>query len=391
MGIACIYPVMENKQKFDTTFIRQKLHKYAELSGKENNTAELIQEWLRKLGCKEIIENIGGKSLVAVFDSGKAGRNVMLRAELDALPIQEVNDFSYKSVNDGVSHKCGHDGHMVILLAVAEWLNGNLNRLNGKAYLLFQAAEETAGGAKAVLADSRFKLLAPDYIFALHNLPGFKKHSIIMRKGVFAAASMGMKFWFTGRTSHAGHPENGINPLDAMQSLVTGLSTLTQRICGFPEHGLVTVIHLRLGEEAFGTSPGEGVVMATLRSADDEHLQLMTKSAEELAEGLAEMYELQISIERVEEFAATINDDDAYNHFEQAAVRSGLEIIRPEKLFSWSEDFSFYGRDYKTCFWGLGSGEAQPQLHNPDYDFPDEITASGKEIFIRLLEEILQI
>jgi len=382
---------MENKQKFDTTLIRQKLHKYAELSGKENNTVKIIQECLRKLGCSEIIENIGGKSLIAVFDSGKPGRKVILRAELDALPIQEVNKFSYKSVTDGVSHKCGHDGHMVILLAVAEWLNANLNRLNGKVYLLFQAAEETAAGARAVLADSRFRALEPDYIFALHNLPGFKRHTLIMRNGIFAAASMGMKFKFTGRTSHAGHPENGINPLDAMQSLITGLSTLSQRKSGFHEHSLVTVIHLKLGKEAFGTSPGEGVVMATLRSADDEQLELMAKSAVDLAEGLAEIYGLECSIERVEEFAATVNNAEAYDQLERATLKSGLEIIIPEKLFSWSEDFSFYGREYKTAFWGLGSGEAQPQLHNPDYDFPDEIIKSGKEIFVKLIEEIMTI
>ena len=175
---------MENKEKFDTIFIRQKLHENAELSGNEIVTAELIYRWLSKLGCSEIIENIGGKSLIAVFDSGKPGKNVILRAELDALPIQEVNKLSYKSVNDGVSHKCGHDGHMVILLAVAEWLNANLNRLNGKVYLLFQAAEETAAGARAVLADSRFRALEPDYIFALHNLPGFKRHTLIIRKGI---------------------------------------------------------------------------------------------------------------------------------------------------------------------------------------------------------------
>ncbi|MDP8221191.1 MAG: amidohydrolase [Candidatus Stygibacter frigidus] len=380
---------MKNIEKLNTTFIRQKLHENAELSGAESKTAELIRKWLGKLGCSDIIENIGGKSLIAVFDSGKPGKNVMLRAELDGLPIQEVNDISYKSITDGVSHKCGHDGHMAILLAVAEWLQVNLTRLTGKVYLLFQAAEETAGGAKALMADSRFKALAPDYIFALHNLPGFKKHSLIIREGVFAAASIGMKFWFTGRTSHAGHPENGINPLDAMQSLVTGLSTLSQRICGFQERGLVTVIHLRLGEEAFGTSPGKGVVMATLRSADDNHLQSMAQSAEELAEGLADIYELQISIERVEEFAATVNDEGAYKYLEVAAEKSGLEIIRRENLFSWTEDFSFYGRDYATCFWGLGSGEQQPQLHNPDYDFPDEIIASGKEIFVKLLEEVL--
>ncbi|MCF7913518.1 MAG: amidohydrolase [Candidatus Cloacimonetes bacterium] len=380
---------MENKRKFDARTIRRELHELAELSGKETKTTSYIQERLIELGCREIISDLGGKSLIAVYDSGKAGSNVMLRAELDALPIQEENEFSYISKTPEVSHKCGHDGHMAILLAVADWLNANISKLQGRVYLLFQAAEETAEGARAVIQEKRFQELKPDYIFALHNLPGFARHSLILRKGVFAAASMGMKFRFTGRTSHAGHPENGISPLDAMQSLVTGLGTLSQRISGFDEPSLVTIIHLKLGEEAFGTSPGKGVVMATLRSADDEHLQLMARSAEELAEGFAEIYGLKIAVERVEEFAATVNNAEAYDHLERAALKSGLEMIMPEKLFSWSEDFSYYGREYKTAFWGLGSGKAQPQLHNPDYDFPDELIESGKEIFIRLLEEIL--
>jgi len=230
----------------------------AELSGEERNTSSFICECLYCTGVCKIYSGLGGYSLVVEYDSGKPGKSVMLRCELDALPIDEGNSLEYCSRTVGVSHKCGHDGHIVILLAVAKWLSDHINEYRGKVYLLFQSGEETGAGAKKVLGDARFQSLQPDFIYALHNLPGYKLGSIVFRKGVFASASTGMKIYYSGKSAHAGHPEDGISPLVARQSLVNGLGELTGL-------GLITIIHVRLGGEAFGTSPGEGVVMATLR------------------------------------------------------------------------------------------------------------------------------
>jgi amidohydrolase len=362
---------------------RHLLHQQAELSGEEQNTSNFICQCLQSMGCRKIITGVGGYSLVAEYDSGKPGKSVMLRSELDALPIDEGNSLKYSSRTAGVSHKCGHDGHIVILLAVAKWLGEHINDLSGKVYLLFQSGEETGAGAKEVLGDTRFRTMKPDFIYALHNLPGYKLGSIILRRGVFCSASLGMKIYYSGKSSHAGHPEDGISPLAAMQSLVTGLGELTGR-------GQVTIIHVCLGEEAFGTSPGEGVVMTTLRAESDKDLAKFAGEAAGLAEALAAKHGLKCRIERVEEFAATLNDEQAYNLLEKAAAVSGREIIHEPQVFSWSEDFSFYGKDYRTCFLGLGSGEQHAQLHTPDYDFPDELLAPGRDIYVNIIKEVLE-
>ncbi|MCF7919925.1 MAG: amidohydrolase [Candidatus Cloacimonetes bacterium] len=371
---------MEKEQNIKYIKVRQYLHEHAELSGKERKTANYIRELLLETKPVKIISNVGGHGVVAVYDSGTAGKNVMIRADIDALPIEETGELAYRSRNRGVSHKCGHDGHIVILLSLAIWLSEHIKELKGKVFLLFQPAEETAQGARAILADKKFISLKPDYIFGLHNLPGFPLNSLIIREGVFAMASAGLKFRFTGKTSHAAHPENGISPLPAMLKLIAGLNKLP----------LTTIIHLRLGDEAFGTSPGEGEVMVTFRAVSDEMLQKQVEKSENLAQKLAVKYGLLLEMERVEEFAATVNDAEAFGILERAALESKLPIIRPPEPFRWTEDFSFYSQKYKTVFFGLGSGENCPQLHNPDYDFPDELIENGREIFAKIVEEVMK-
>lgn len=368
--------------------IRKELHRIAELSANEYSTSEYIFKQLQNFKPDRIINKIGSTGIIAIFDTGKPGKTTMFRCELDALPIAETNTFEHVSINNAVSHKCGHDGHMAILLALADWISQNKFELRGKICLLFQPAEETAFGAKQVLDDKRFIDLKPDYIFALHNLPGFPKNSLVLRKGAFAAASAGMKFRFTGKASHAGHPENGNSPLNAMQIFISELQNISQAQKCLNKYSFITIIHVKLGDEAFGTSPGKGVVMATLRAHSDEILQKLASEAKTKAEAIADSHNLKLDIETVEEFAATVNHNGACDILQKAAIDSKLDIIYHKQLFPWTEDFSFYSQKYKTAFLGLGSGEDHPQLHNPDYDFPDELIESGCNIFSKIINEI---
>ncbi|MEA2104835.1 MAG: amidohydrolase [Candidatus Cloacimonadota bacterium] len=374
---------MNKGEKIKLIDIRKKLHKNPELSGKEKNTSEYIIEILKKLSPDEIITEIGGFGTAAIFDSGQHGATIMFRAELDALPIIESNNFSYKSGNTGISHKCGHDGHMTILIGLAERIKRE--NFKGKIILLFQPAEETAKGAKRIVEDTKFKFLKPDYIFALHNLPGFTKGTIILRKGIFTSTSIGMIIKLKGETSHAGHPENGNNPALAMTKIINELDNLSKNI---QDSAMITIIYAKLGEIAFGTSAGKAVIMATFRSNTKNTLKIMQNKAISLVKEKAEKQNLDYEIEWVEYFPEIVNDDECVDIVKKSAknIRNKIKFI--EQPFTWTEDFSYFTQKIKGAFFGLGSGKNHPQLHNSDYDFPDEIISDGINIFVEIIKEI---
>ena len=367
----------------DLIKIRRHLHKNPELSGQEKKTSEYIINEVKKINPSKIIDNLGGHGVAALFNSGTPGPLVILRAELDALPIPEKNDFEYKSIKQGVAHKCGHDGHMTSLLGVASLLDKI--DYKGKAVFLFQPAEETAQGAKEVVKEKAIKDLKPDYFFAYHNMPGYPKGSVIIRKGVFASASKGLICRLKGETSHAAHPENGRSPAIAAVNIVTALQSLPQLFAPFNKAALVTIIHVKVGEVAFGTTPGYGEVMATIRSHRNEEMEMMTKKAEKIIANIAAAYDLDFEIEWVEEFPATVNDDECVNIIKEAAEKTGAEIIEINDPFPWSEDFAYYTQEYKGAFFGIGSGENHPQLHNSDYDFPDDILEKAINLWQNIL------
>lgn len=375
--------------KLDLIAFRRNLHRHPELSMREEHTARIIADTLKSLGATEVITSLGGHGVAGVFDTGKKGPTVLLRADLDALPIEEENDLEYASQNPGAAHSCGHDGHMSIMIGAAEKLSEIVSRLKGRVVLLFQPAEEIAYGAKAVLEDPRFEPIEPDYVFGLHNLPGFPEGSVIVRKGEFASASQGLVVKLKGKTSHAGEPQYGKNPVLAMTAAIHGLMAIPSMHTPLERSALVTIIHARLGEVAFGTSPGYAEVMATFRSHRNEEMEIMSERAEELIKGIARTWGLEFSTEWVEVFPAVCNSDEAVDIVEQAARDAGAEIVKPEFPFSWTEDFSWYLQKYKGAFFGLGAGVEHPQLHNPDYDFPDSIVPRGIEIYMNIVKSLL--
>lgn len=367
--------------------LRRTLHQLAEVSGKEEKTAKKIEEFLATTNPDELITGIGGHGIVACYKGTEDGPSVMLRCELDALPIPEENDFNYKSDDEKTGHKCGHDGHMAIICGVAKHLQEHGISV-GNVYLLFQPAEETGEGAQQVLGNKRFKKLEPDYIFALHNLPGYEKNSVVVKDNVFAAASVGFITRFKGATSHAAHPEQGKSPALAMAQLVQSLSTIPQFDTSLDDAAKVTVIHSRLGERAFGTSPGYAEVMATLRTYDDEMLERMKEKAMNLSKGLAATYNLEIETEWVEAFTATKNNTEMSSIIREVAEDKAMSVIQKETPFSWSEDFGHFTKQIPGAMFGLGSGVNQSSLHASDYDFPDEIISSGVEMFAGIINKI---
>lgn len=377
-----------NQHLSEITDLRHRLHTIAELSGHEKKTADTIRRFLKKNGADEVATGIGGQGILATFKGEKNESSILLRAELDALPIPErAEDIDYISRNEGVAHKCGHDGHMAILCGVAKSI-GESKSGRGTVYLLFQPSEETGEGAKRVLDDSRVGDLDPDYCFALHNLPGYPEGQIVVRDGVFAAASLGLIVSLQGSTSHAASPEQGNSPAPALAHLIESFSSIPQYKIPIGSAARVTVVHARLGERAFGTSPADAVLMATLRTFDDNHLDTLRNHCLQLVRGVAESRRLEFHCETTERFSATVNHREAVSVVRRAADRAGFPLIEKKEPFGWSEDFGRFTDRFRGALFGLGAGEDQPPLHAESYDFPDAIIPAGVEMFMNIIDTV---
>ncbi|GHB28010.1 amidohydrolase [Mongoliitalea lutea] len=366
--------------------LRQTIHQNPEISNHEYDTAKRIAQFFKPLSPTEELDlSKTGKAFV--FDSGVAGKTLMFRAELDALPIQETSEVPYRSTKDKVAHACGHDGHMAIVAGLAAQIAQNPPQ-KGKVVMLFQPAEEVEQGARDVVNDPVFQSIQPDFIFGLHNIPGAPKHEIILKKGTFAAASKGMTVKLHGKTSHAAEPENGISPSIAIAKIITALNELIQNQDQFTDLVLLTIIHVKMGEIAFGTSPGYAEVRATLRAYENEDMKKLTAQTEEIIHAISREEKLGVEISYNEVFPAVENNNEALSMVEASAKAHQLSISIRDKPFKWSEDFSYFTEKYKGCFFGLGAGTNQAQLHHSDYDFPDEILETGIQVFFEIYRKI---
>ena len=369
--------------------LRHLLHSQPELSGTESNTSQTIRNFLKSYPADELITELGGHGIAVVYYGSEAGSRILIRCELDALPIHETTKLPHKSNARGVSHKCGHDGHISIVAGLAKFLYEN-RPVKGSVILLFQPSEETGEGAERVLHDRKFEKLNPDFVFALHNLPSFDLGTVILSDTRFASASCGLAVYLKGATSHAAQPEAGRSPALAVAQLIQTLSSLPQFYTSLHETAQVTIIHVKVGEEAFGTSPGEGVVMATLRSHSQNTMDMMINKARELSRKIAEVYDLDVSTELIQPFPATVNDPQATAFIRTAAHELGMPIQELEEPFPWSEDFGSFTALYRGALFGLGAGIKQPALHHPDYDFPDQLIERGLNLFKRIIQSLLE-
>lgn len=367
---------------------RQLLHSQPELSGQEVNTAMAVEYFLQSTAPNQVIRQLGGNGLAFIYDSGQPGPRISFRCELDALPIRETNHWAHRSTNEGVSHKCGHDGHMSIMAGLGLWLQQNPPP-RGQVMLLFQPAEETGEGAAAVVADKRWESIKPDWLFGLHNVPGYPEGLILQKEGSFCAGSKGVLVKLEGISSHAAEPEKGINPSQALAGIMIELQTLAGRENLWKQKVLLTTVYASLGEKAFGTSAGNAEFGATLRAYNQEDLRNLSRLTEEIIEKHSKKHRLNHQLSYHETFPPTENDQQANAYVRNAARKAGLRQEELKEPFRWSEDFSWYQNSCRTAFFGLGAGENQSPLHHPDYDFPDTIISPGLQLFSQIIEELL--
>jgi amidohydrolase len=360
---------------------RRELHKHPEVSCNEFQTQKRIINKLKELGIESY--EIGGTGVMVRFDGAEAGKTVMLRADTDALPITEINTFPHKSIFEGVSHKCGHDGHTAIMVGVAlHLLNNPLQK--GTVLLLFQPAEENGEGAKAVLKDSKFNL-EPDIVYAFHNLPGYPLHQVVVREGSFTTAVKSIIIKLKGKTSHAAEPELGINPAKCIAEIISFFEKAIEPNIEADDFALATPVFINMGEKSYGVSAGYGEVHYTIRTWNNQVMGDFTHKIIEAVNRIASNSGVETEISWTEEFFANQNDPKVVSNIRTVANEQSFQLEERATPFKWGEDFGLFTEKYKGAMFGIGSGESSPALHNPDYDFPDEIIPTGIKMFTGLI------
>lgn len=349
--------------------LRRELHALAEPPGEEARTAAFMAERFASCRPARLLTGLGGHGLAALFRGREPGPRVGLRAELDALPAV-----------GGARHGCGHDGHLALLAGVALHLREH-PLARGEVVLLCQPAEETGQGAARLLADPRWPELAPELVFALHNLPGRPLGQVVLRSGLMCPASVGMRAWLRGVSSHAAQPGEGRSPAPVMARLLAELPGLAR------EGEMLTLVHARLGREGFGSTPGEALVCATLRAAGREALAALKERTRELTARLCQETGLDWRMEWPEPFAPTRNHPSAVELVRRAAAGQGLALAEPGGPMPWSEDFGRFTESLPGALFCLGAGRDHPPLHAEDYEFPDALLAPGLGLWLEVISQ----
>lgn len=380
--------MLTNTDIVELTEFRHRLHRHPELSGQEEWTAARVVQALAPLGPSRIITGLGGHGVAAIWEAAKAGPTVMFRAELDALPIEELSQAAHRSTRPGQAHLCGHDGHTTILTGLAR-LIARHPPARGRIVLLFQPAEEDGSGAAAVLADPRFAEIRPDWAFALHNMPGVPLGRAVITPGPANCASEGLRIAFQGRTAHASMPETGISPAPALATLIPAALAAGTGGAVVPGFRLVSICHARMGEPAFGITPGEGELWLTLRTLLDDDMAALRDEVMGMAQDIAKQHGLTVDFTNHDRFAACTNDAAATEVITRSLQSLGVTLTCQGLPMRASEDFGRFGTQSRSAMFLLGAGETSPALHNPDYDFPDDLISLGARIFDRIRKDLL--
>lgn len=362
--------------------IRHQLHEHPQTAGNERFAHDTIIRHLQQLHPDKVYTNVGGWGVIAVWGKDPQAPTVAFRADIDALPI---------------GHRCGHDGHTTILLRLAELIDAefNIHHSSFNVILLWQPAEETGTGSQAVLDSGILQQYNIVRFFGLHNFPGYPLGTVVLCPHTFAAASTGVIYHLDGRETHASTPELGINPGMAVGEIIGRFNDFNGQPGPFRQSTLICV---RVGEPAFGTSAGHAEVMFTLRAFTNDAMERLLHDANAAVDETAARHKLSVSRSLVEPFHATENDPDCVEEIrkvcsgecvvdstrEQMLSTTHYPFIVKDQPNRWSEDFAEYLLHYKGAMFGIGSGEHQPELHHPSYDFPDALIEPAAQLFFRL-------
>ena len=375
------------KNHKELTEWRQDIHAHPELGFEEERTAKLVAERLESFGC-EVHRGIGGTGVVGTLRSGSGTRTMGIRADMDALPIQEANTFDHRSRNDGKMHACGHDGHTTMVLGAAQYLAQTRN-FDGTVHFIFQPAEEGLGGAKAMVEDGLFERFPMETVFGIHNRPGLPMGKFAMRSGPMMAGGGFFDINLTGRGAHGARPEASADPIVAASQIVTALQSVVARNVNPQDTAVLSVTRLHSGE-AYNVIPNDATIGGTVRAFAKETLQLLEQRIGEIATGVASGLGVSVDYQFRLIFLPLINDATATKFAGDvaASIVSEDNVNREGPAIMASEDFAYMLNECPGAYINIGNGggEGSCEVHNPGYDFNDQILPLGATYFSRLVE-----
>jgi amidohydrolase len=374
--------------------IRRDIHAHPELCFEEHRTADAIARALTDWGIP-IHRGMGTTGVVGIVKNGTSDRAVGLRADIDALPMTEHNQFAHASKHAGKMHACGHDGHTAMLLAAAKHLAKHRN-FDGTVYLVFQPAEEGGGGAREMIKDGLFDKFPMEAIFGAHNWPGMKVGQFGVRAGPMMASSNEFKIVITGKGSHAALPHNGIDPVPIACQMVQAFQTIISRNKRPIDAGVISVTMIHTGE-ATNVVPVTCEIQGTVRTFTNEVLDLIEKRMQEIAEHTCAAFGATCAFEFHRNYPPTINHPAETAFLQQVAGDMvGAENVLDFEPTMGAEDFSYFLQAKPGCYFVVGNGDGAHRegghglgpcmLHNPSYDFNDDLIPLGATLWVRLAE-----
>ena len=378
------------KQHAGLTALRRDIHAHPELAFDEHRTAELVAKRLEAAGI-ETHRGIGRTGVVGVVRAGSSARAIGLRADMDALPMQERNTFPHHSRHPGRMHACGHDGHTTMLLGAAQYLAEHRD-FDGTVYLIFQPAEEGDGGGREMIEDGLFERFPMDAVFGLHNWPGLPAGSFAVHSGPVMASADRFDIEVMGHGAHAAMPHLGVDPLPAAAALVQALQTVVSRTLDPLDAAVVSVTQMHAGE-AYNVIPDRASLCGTVRAFSSENQSRIEDAMQRICQGIGTAFNVNIRFTYQRGYPATINAAaEAAVCAEVARAVAGPDAVRTDLPPSMgAEDFAYFLQQKPGAYvWlGNGPGEGGCTLHNPHYDFNDALIPVGVSYWGRLVERLL--
>ena len=365
---------------------RHDLHAHPELAYAEHRTAGIVADTLREIGC-EVTTGVGGTGVVGVLVNGSSDRRIALRADMDALPMEEATGLRYRSRNVGIFHGCGHDGHTTMLLGAARHL-ARTRHFDGSVAFVFQPAEEGQAGAKAMVEAGLFERFPADRVFALHNWPGLPLGHAATRPGPIMAAADRFEVRISGRGGHAAEPHLASQVLGAASRIVLAFDAVPSRRLAPTEKAVLSVTKMS-GGTAHNVLPSQATIVGTVRSFSEAVQDRIEAVMRTVAAGIAAETETTIELDYLRYYPATINDPEAAEIALAAARRVGLVAETAAEAAFTSEDFAYMlqARPGAYLWLGQGGGANRAPLHHPAYDFVDDVIGHGVGWFTALVED----
>jgi hippurate hydrolase len=388
-----VEPILAFQSELET--IRRDIHAHPELSYEEQRTADVVAARLAEWGIP-VVRGLGVTGVVGVIKNGTSKRAIGLRADMDALPMQELNTFDHASRHAGKMHACGHDGHTAMLLGAAHYLSQNRN-FDGTVVLIFQPAEEGGAGARRMIEDGLFEQFPVDGVYGMHNWPGIAAGKFGVVAGPMMASSNEFRVVVKGKGAHAAQPHRGIDPVMVAVQIAQGWQTIISREKNPLDTAVLSITQIHAGS-ATNVIPDEAVLIGTVRTFSTEVLDLIERRMNDVANGIAAGFGASIDFAFKRNYPPLVNDAQktAFAVEAMKAVVGEENVDTDVEPTMGAEDFAFMLQAKPGCYAFIGNGDGEHrigghglgpcQLHNGSYDFNDQLLPIGASYWVRLVE-----